>query len=250
MQIVLAPDRPRVPTNANSAKVTDHTFNVIIRLGASGERAEYLLKDLISPFRSIESHGAKFAYRRIRQASGRLNRRAGTWGFSGLFNVNELEPIIFPANGSGTHKARRLAPTYLHEEPGPGRITFGASNAPKMRHRQIAMAFHGEQNRSIQLIGESGGGKSVLLHNLANQIIDQPDNAFLGIEPAGDLMEAIAHSASESRWQDIIYFDPLDSEYPIGINPLKGNDPEHVASQIISMLKTLYAIPGHPQCRW
>jgi hypothetical protein len=129
MQFVISAEDARTPTADDRDKVTDHTFNVIVRLGAAGERAEHMVQDLISPFRSIESHRTKFRFRRLRQVPGRLNRRAATWGFSGLYNVSELPPMIFRLDGTGEYKARRLTPSYVHQTEG---IVLGYSNAPKM----------------------------------------------------------------------------------------------------------------------
>jgi hypothetical protein len=128
MSFVIAPEHARKPSDNDRDKVTDHTFNAIIRVGAAGENADHLVKNLLSPFRSIESYDTKFRFRWVRQASGRLNRRAATFGFSGLYSAGELIPMIFDLNGLGQHMARRLAPTHEHDSEG---IIIGTSNAPK-----------------------------------------------------------------------------------------------------------------------
>lgn len=241
LQHVLFPSHPQAPTEANKAKLVDNTYHVITRVGAVGERPQGMVLDVLSVFRSVEAPGTHFAARLLPDVPGRINRRSGTFGFPIYLNAGELSAVIgWPLTGGGARKAKRLAPTVAHDGPSELNLTFGKSNAPKMRDRLIAMPLYGEQNRSIHIVGESGSGKSVLLENLAVQIIARPDIAFLGMEPAGDLIEHIAKCIPEHRWKDVIYFNPLDTEYPIGINPLKGNDPEQVASHIVAMMKTLY----------
>jgi DNA helicase HerA-like ATPase len=234
MQIIVTPDRPRRPTANDKEKVDEHTFNVIIRLGATGDNAEGKLRDLYSVFHSVESHGAKFTARRIMDASGRINRRAATWGFNVLLNARELSAFPWPLDGSGQRRAKRLPPTPEHDTEG---IVLGNSNAPKMNGRPIAMPIEAG-DMHMRVLGGSGVGKSNFLLNLCIQYMERTDTALILIEPAGDLAEQALHCVPAHRVQDVIYYDLRDGEFPIGLNPLSGDDPERITGNMIGILKT------------
>jgi hypothetical protein len=239
MQWLIYPDHPQHPEPESKEKLSDHTFHVLLRLGAKGER-EHILEGMISPFHSVASHQAAFHHRSIRGVPQRLRDRAGTWPEHGYLNAAELSAVLgWPLDGSGPRMARRMAPTVSHDEPGDGLITFGTSNFPRMKHKKVAMPIEaGDMHQHY--IGASGTGKSTFLLNQAVQYAARPDIAFMLIEPAGDLAEDLLKRIPSHRAKDVIYFNPLDTDYPIGLNPLKGNDPEQVASHIVSMFKTLY----------
>ena len=236
MQIVMFPDHPRKPTKDDREKVTENTFNAIVRLGAAGEHADALLRNLLKPFRSIESHGAKFATRHIRQASGRLSRRAGTWGFSCLFNAKELACITFLLNDMRQHWSRRIPPTLMHDEPGEGKIPIGTSNSPKHK-RGIAISANNLMLHTW-VTAPTGAGKSVLLENMAVGIM----NAGMGlvvIEGKGDLAENIINDVPYHRRDDAICLDARDRGRPIGLNILRGDNPSRITGHVVSMFKML-----------
>jgi type IV secretory pathway VirB4 component len=67
------------------------------------------------------------------------------------------------------------------------------------------------------VLGPSGVGKSTVLHNIAAQIMDQGLGLVL-IEPKGDLAKDVLYSVPNHRANDVIWFDPADTQYPIGLN--------------------------------
>ena len=46
------------------------------------------------------------------------------------------------------------------------------------------------------------------------------------IDPHGDLADTVLANIPKSRTNDIIFFDPSDTEYPIGFNMLDCPKPE------------------------
>lgn len=69
------------------------------------------------------------------------------------------------------------------------------------------------------VIGKTGSGKSTLLRNLVLQHLHQGHGVAL-IDPHGDLAEDLLDHFPPSRADDLVYFNPSDLEFPLGLNPL------------------------------
>ncbi len=123
--------------------------------------------------------------------------------------------------------------------------------------------FRGEENdvrikkddrqRHFYVIGQTGTGKSALLHNMIVQDIKNGEGVAV-IDPHGDLIESILPLVPQSRFEDIIYFDPGDIEYPIGLNMLEFDPrfPEQkslIINELIEIFNKLFnmSIAGGPQ---
>ncbi|WP_285250216.1 ATP-binding protein [Pseudarthrobacter sp. fls2-241-R2A-168] len=122
----------------------------------------------------------------------------------------------------------------VHDSDG---IVIGTSNTPKMQNRRVAIP---EKALTVHswLLGPSGTGKSTLLHNMAAQVIDRNMGLVL-IEPETDLCRDVLSSLPLHRLHDVIWFDPLDTDRPIGLNVLGGGDPERTTSHVVGLFKNL-----------
>lgn len=244
MQWVLFPARPTSPTATDKDKVGNESmFHAITRLAAVGERPQGMVLDISSVFRSVEAPGTHFANRVLTDVGGRINRRAGTFGFPIYMNAVELSALLgWPLNGTGARRAKRIAPTIAHDTEG---IILGTSNSPKS-NRPIAMPIEAG-DMHVRVMGGSGVGKSNFLLNMGVQYMNRDDTALILIEPAGDLAWDMLKRVPEHRVKDVIYFDSLDVEYPIGLNPMRGSDPERMTGHIVSILKNMSGDSWSPQ---
>src|SRR3989344_4820922 len=99
-----------------------------------------------------------------------------------------------------------------------------------------------DRRRHLYVIGQTGTGKSYLLRNLIKQDIDS--GAGVGIiDPHGDLVEAILGMIPSHRINDVILFDPADTEWPIGLNLLEASTPtekDFAASEMIATFQKLF----------
>jgi hypothetical protein len=56
-----------------------------------------------------------------------------------------------------------------------------------------------------------------------------------------------------SRTQDVVYFNPADTEFPLGFNPLEVTDPAHktnISSEVIGVLKRMFAESWGPRLEY
>jgi len=82
-----------------------------------------------------------------------------------------------------------------------------------------------DRTRHTYIIGKSGTGKSVLLSNMARQDIVSGAGICL-VDPHGDLVEDTLQGVPKERAQDVIIFDPSDTQRPMGLNLLEAKTVE------------------------
>jgi len=92
--------------------------------------------------------------------------------------------------------------------------------------------------RHLYLIGQTGTGKSVFLESLIKQDIRNGKGVCL-VDPHGDLVESALGWVPRERADDVIVFDPADTERPIGVNMLEAENPEEadfIALEAMNMM--------------
>jgi hypothetical protein len=117
-------------------------------------------------------------------------------------------------------------------------IGFGQYRGVK---RNVNIGFE-DRRRHVYIIGKTGTGKSELLQDMAIQDIKAGFGVCV-IDPHGDLIENIVPHIPASRAEDVIYFDPSDTERPMGLNLLEAHTEEEkhfITTAIINLMYKLY----------
>ena len=106
-----------------------------------------------------------------------------------------------------------------------------------------------ERRRHMYILGATGTGKSTMLLSMINSDI-QNGKGLAVVDPHGDLIEEILNVIPEERIKDVLYFNPDDIAYPMGINLLelsKGlseedslREREYITESIISLFHKIY----------
>jgi Type IV secretion-system coupling protein DNA-binding domain len=105
------------------------------------------------------------------------------------------------------------------------------------------------QMRNAAIFGEPGTGKTTLLRNMILWDVREGEGAALA-DPHGDLIDDILNNIPRSRINDVIYFNPLDENYSIAINPLqytRENQRRLVVPYLVSILKNIWSEFWGPQ---
>ncbi len=77
-----------------------------------------------------------------------------------------------------------------------------------------------ERERHAYIIGGTGNGKTtMLLYGIVQDI--KAGKGVAVLDPHGDLSETILHHIPEERIRDVVYFNPDDISFPIGVNLLE-----------------------------
>nr|MBP6994251.1 type IV secretion system DNA-binding domain-containing protein [Candidatus Woesebacteria bacterium] len=99
-----------------------------------------------------------------------------------------------------------------------------------------------DRMRHAYIIGRTGSGKSELLVEMIKQDI-QAGYGVCVIDPHGDLIEDALRFIPPQRAEDVILFDPSDTERPIGLNLLESKTEEQkhfITGAIINLMYKLY----------
>jgi hypothetical protein len=129
--------------------------------------------------------------------------------------------------------------------PAPANIpTSGLYIGKSLFRGQEKPVYIGEDDRRrhMYIIGKTGVGKSEFLKDMIMQDI-RAGKGVAVIDPHGDLIDDILTLVPPQRAEDVILFDPSDTERPMGLNMLEADteDQKHfVASSIINLMYKLY----------
>lgn len=109
-----------------------------------------------------------------------------------------------------------------------------------------------DRRRHMYLMGKTGMGKSTMLENMIVSDI-RAGHGLAVVDPHGDLVEKIIDYIPANRINDVIYFNPADSEFPIAFNIIEVTDPSHqhlVASGLVGVFKKIYAESWGPRLEY
>ena len=164
-------------------------------------------------------------------------------GGTGIMTSEELATIYHFPNKQVTTPGifwltskRAPAPTQIPESGlYIGRSTFRGLSRPVYMLQE-------DRARHMYIIGKTGTGKSQFLKQMIIQDIENGEGICV-IDPHGDLIEEILLRVPPQRAEDVIVFDPSDTQRPMGINIMEAYTEEqkhYMVSSIIGLFYKLY----------
>jgi len=127
---------------------------------------------------------------------------------------------------------------------------FGETN---FRNQRIRFGIKkDDRRRHIYLVGKTGMGKTTMLENMMISDI-QRGNGVAVIDPHGDFADRMLNYIPSNRINDVVYFNPADTEYPIAFNVLENINPQYkhfVASGLVSVYKKIWADSWGPRLEY
>lgn len=109
-----------------------------------------------------------------------------------------------------------------------------------------------DERQHIYIIGKTGSGKTTLLRNLILQHIGFGHGVGV-IDPHGDLAEDLLNHIPPKRTNDLVYFNPGDIEFPVGLNVIGDVPPDSrhlVASGIVAAFKGIWRDSWGPRLEY
>jgi hypothetical protein len=109
-----------------------------------------------------------------------------------------------------------------------------------------------DRRQHLYVIGKTGTGKTTLLRNLICQDIERGRGVGI-IDPHGDLAEELLDFVPKWRADDVLYFNPADSDFPVGFNllrPTHGERKHLESSGLVSAFKHIWRDSWGPRLEY
>lgn len=127
---------------------------------------------------------------------------------------------------------------------------FGLTNFRGINH-QFGMLRY-DRSRHVYIIGQTGAGKSGTLELFALSDIFH-GQGYAIIDPHGDFAVDNMRFIPGSRTEDVVYFNPADTAFPLGFNPLEVTNPNqktNISSEVIGVLKRMFGESWGPRLEY
>lgn len=224
-------------------------FKTSIRLvvsASSKEQANSLLSQFTGTFSQFVSAHNKFKKQKIFLKKlfmiDFIYRHQALFRGTSILNSEELATIFhFPNKQVETPHIKWLN---AKAAPAPGAIPKEGLYLGKSVYRGMSRDVYLSEKdrlRHMYIIGKTGVGKSEFLKDMILQDIREGKGVCF-IDPH-DTVEQLLEFIPPERSEDVIYFDPSDTERPMGLNMLEARTEEQkhfVVSSVINLMYKLY----------
>lgn len=166
-----------------------------------------------------------------------------------LPHTNVETPNIVWANSKTAEPPAKL-PVIVGSEADAEISAFGLTNFRGI-NQQFGM-YRGDRGRHVYVIGQTGTGKSGLLELFALSDIFH-NHGYAIIDPHGDFAINNLRFVPPSRANDVVYFNPADTSYPVGFNPMEVINPNmknNISSEVIGVLKRMFGDSWGPRLEY
>lgn len=220
-------------------------FDVNIRVLASAqneEKAKLYLQTIMNAFSQFDAYGYGNGFkskRFVKQSSVIQNfiYRNYKRRQSYVLNAAEMTSLFhMPLPKTETPNIRWLP---ARKAPAPVNMPRDGLILGRNVYRGIETVVRmkrADRRRHLYIIGKSGSGKSVLMENCAVQDIRNGEGVCV-VDPHGDLIESILSQVPKERADDVIVFDPSDTDRPIGLNMLEYRSEEERDFSVQEMIR-------------
>ena len=261
-------DRDKTRISEAEKKATKLGYEVKIRLvymGESQTNAKLRMQALVGTFKQFNSTNLN-GFRAVKGAFGKefidKYRKRSFIGDGFILNIEELASVFHLPHtnvetpnivwaSSKTAEPPSKLPVLTGEDVNDDQISaFGVTNFRGISH-QFGMLRY-DRSRHVYIIGQTGAGKSGLLELFALSDIFH-NQGYAIIDPHGDFAINNMKFIPGSRLNDVIYFNPADTAYPLGFNPLEVTNPNqktNISSEIIGVLKRIFGDSWGPRLEY
>ncbi len=168
------------------------------------------------------------------------------------FSCEEIATLFhLPYKEEGISQAVRLQAKKAHppenlSKDGEGKKDVAIFGETNFQNEKIRFGIRtSDRRRHLYIVGKTGVGKSKLLELLILSDL-KANHGLIVLDPHGDMAQEILRFVPEDRKDDVIYFNPLDVEYPIGFNPMESvvsfELKQNVVGGFIAIFKKLFGL--------
>lgn len=109
-----------------------------------------------------------------------------------------------------------------------------------------------DRRKHMYIIGKTGTGKSTLIKNMIIQDMRNGEGVAV-LDPHGDLIDELLQFVPEERINDVVIFNPADSEHPVSLNMLQLVDPRQrslMGDSLVDVFKKYFAESWGPRLEY
>lgn len=125
----------------------------------------------------------------------------------------------------------------------PAAMTSTIIGTNIFRNKQTPITIKdNDRLRHMYMLGKTGVGKSTVFQNMCLQDIENQKGVCF-IDPHGESVAWILDHIPQNRMEDVILFDPSDTDNPFGLNLLEGTDErekDFLVAQVIEIFYKLF----------
>ena len=250
------PEKAKFKTDAKTLEAIENKcskpgFETTIRVvvcSTSEESAKAHLDNLKSSFEQFSSNLNGFKKKKIRLKVAFMNdfiyryQPMIKFGNRTILNSEELATIFHLPNK--TVETPHIFWLASKVAPAPADVSTSGLYLGKSVYRGVEREIYlsdSDRLRHVYIIGKTGTGKTELLKTMILQDLRAGRGVCL-IDPH-DLAEELLAYIPPERAEEVIYFDPSDTERPMGLNLLEAYTEEQkhfVATGIVNLMYKLY----------
>lgn len=227
-------------------------YEVMVRVVASSptsSQSQTILRNITSAFALFDSPGLNgFKFEEAKDIESFVTafifRFFPPEARSTILNSVELATLLHLPDDQFTHTSQ-LQRQYNKQVDGPSNLPDKGSLLGWNNYRGVKKEIRlteDDRRRHLYILGQTGTGKSTVLTNLIYQdMLEGKGLAF--IDPHGDEAEKLMSMIPKERTEDVIYFNPGDMQFPLGLNMFEYDLPEQkdfLIQEAINMLYRLY----------
>ena len=261
-------DRDKTRIAEAEKKATKLGYQVKIRLAYLGEsqsNAKLQMQSIVGTFKQFNStnlNGFKMSRASFAKEDLALYRVRSFADHGFILNIEELAsvyhlphtnvetPNIVWASSKTAEPPSKLPIITGNSAIDENISAFGLTNFRGINH-QFGMLRY-DRSRHVYIIGQTGAGKSGLLELFALSDIYH-SQGYAIIDPHGDFAVNNMRFIPANRLQDVVYFNPADTAYPLGFNPLEVTNPAqktNISSEVIGVLKRMFGDSWGPRLEY
>ncbi len=261
-------ERDKTRISEAEKKATKLGYQVKIRLAYLGEdptSARQRMQAIVGTFKQYNStnlNGFKIASQSFKKEDLQKYRQRQFGPGAFVLNIEELAsvyhlphtnvetPNIVWASSKTAEPPAKLPVLTGNPAIDENISAFGLTNFRGINH-QFGM-LRSDRSRHVYIIGQTGAGKSGTLELFALSDIFH-NEGYAIIDPHGDFAVDNMRFIPGSRMEEVVYFNPADTAFPLGFNPLEVTDPAHktnISSEVIGVLKRMFGESWGPRLEY
>ncbi len=195
--------------------------------------SEQILRDIVASFKQFTTAHLNTFIHSVPTKSGQeiysdYVKRYLTGSIVDILNIEELASLYHLPNISvetpniAWSRSKKLEPPMNLPKAGDDGVTVFAETDYRGAKTEFGIK-RDDRRKHFYLLGKTGVGKSTVFKNMFISDILRGDGACI-VDPHGDTVEELLDFIPPERVEDVIYFNPTDTECPVGFNLLELKD--------------------------